>query len=324
MNTSQPIRIFIGSSAKNIIEEKVFRYSLQKYTHAAIEVYAIDGQTGTATQVETGEVKELPKNAIGRIKGATAFSLARWAIPEWCGYQGRAIYCDSDQIALADLSDLWNFELSGAPFAAVPVKQAKCHRHYVQHFLKDYLTPDHEYYLASVMLIDCEKTSAWNLEALVQLMDQKQFSMSDLMYLGEGFRHHFGFEVKALPSGWNHLDYVDESSKIVHFTDLTRQPWRFHHHPISEFWEQFFLEAIAQGFLPKADILAACDQGWITKRIKALAMLEQPLPKPLSRLWRQWSLLRFYTLEVPANLMGRVWKSIVFRWNHRAEQLRNA
>jgi lipopolysaccharide biosynthesis glycosyltransferase len=324
MDASQPIRLFIGSSAKNIIEEKVFRYTLKKYTTAPIEVYAIDGQTGTATQVETGEVKELPKNIIGRIKGATAFSLARWAIPEWCSYQGRAIYCDSDQVALASLSELWNFELSGAPFAAVSVKQAKCHRHYVQHFLKEYLKPDQEYYLASVMLIDCEKTKDWNLEALVQRIDQKAFSMSDLMYLGAAFRQHYGFEVKPLPCEWNHLDYVDETSKIVHFTDLTRQPWRFHHHPIAEFWEQIFLEAIAQGFLPKQDVIMACERGWITKRVKALGLLEQPLPSALNRLWRQWSLLVFYTVEVPRNLVLRGWKSIVFRWNHRFNQLRNA
>jgi lipopolysaccharide biosynthesis glycosyltransferase len=315
--TSEPIRIFIGSSPKNIVEEKVFRYTLQKYTNAAIEVYAIDGQTGTATQVETGEVKELPKNVIGRIKGATAFSLARWAIPQWCNYQGRAIYCDSDQVTLTDISELWNFDLSGSPFAAVPVKQAKCHRHYVQHFLKDYLKPDNEYYLASVMLIDCEKTSVWNLETLVELLDQKQFSMSDLMYLGKGFREHFQFEVKPLPCEWNHLDYVDASSKIVHFTDLTRQPWRFHHHPIAEFWEQIFLESIRQGFLDKQDVIMACDQGWVTQRIKALALLDKPLPMFLSRLWRQWSLLLFYLIDVPKGVVLRGWRSLTFRWNHR-------
>jgi hypothetical protein len=38
---------------------------------------------------------------------ATPFSGFRWAIPEVCGFQGRAIYSDSDVIFMADVADLW-------------------------------------------------------------------------------------------------------------------------------------------------------------------------------------------------------------------------
>jgi len=39
---------------------------------------------------------------------ATPFSGFRWGIPAACGYQGQAIYMDSDMIILADLAELWN------------------------------------------------------------------------------------------------------------------------------------------------------------------------------------------------------------------------
>jgi hypothetical protein len=39
---------------------------------------------------------------------ATPFSGFRWGIPAACGYQGQAIYMDSDMIILEDLAKLWN------------------------------------------------------------------------------------------------------------------------------------------------------------------------------------------------------------------------
>jgi lipopolysaccharide biosynthesis glycosyltransferase len=177
-NISQPIKIFIGSSPQNIIEEKVFRYTLQKYTVSPIEIHIINGKAGSVKNIGTGEMKELPTHLIHRIKGATAFSLARWAIPQWCGYQGKAIYCDSDQIALSDISALWNYDLCGSALAAVPIKKATCFKHYRDNFLKFYLKSDDDFHLASVMLFDCEKAS-WSFESLINLLDEGKFSLSD-------------------------------------------------------------------------------------------------------------------------------------------------
>ncbi len=39
---------------------------------------------------------------------ATPFSGFRWGIPAACGYEGQAIYMDSDMIILEDLAELWN------------------------------------------------------------------------------------------------------------------------------------------------------------------------------------------------------------------------
>ena len=38
---------------------------------------------------------------------ATPFSGFRWAIPEYCGFEGRAIYMDTDVIVLCDLAEMW-------------------------------------------------------------------------------------------------------------------------------------------------------------------------------------------------------------------------
>jgi lipopolysaccharide biosynthesis glycosyltransferase len=320
---SEPIRIFIGSSPKNTIEEAVFRYTLQKYTTSAIEIHVINGQAGTATNLNTGEVKSLPPNLIGRIPGATAFSLGRWAIPEWCGYRGKAIYCDSDQVLLADLAQLWNFDLSGCTLAAVPVKQAKSATAYIDSYLQTYLNVEDDYYLASVMLIDCEKAAQLSLSSLVEAMDRQAFSMSDLMYLGETFRQYLGVEVKTLPSEWNHLDYVDGTSKLVHFTNLDSQPWRFHHHPIAQFWEDIFLDAIAENAISQETVKLAYANGWITARIKAIAALDQQYPESVNQIWRRWSRIRLAIARFFTHQIKRV-KFVLSRLSERSASVENA
>jgi len=51
---------------------------------------------------------------------STPFSGFRWGIPEYCGFEGQAIYMDSDMIIQADLAELWN-----APWEENAVLQSK-------------------------------------------------------------------------------------------------------------------------------------------------------------------------------------------------------
>ena len=281
-----PIRIFIGSSVRNVIEQKVYCYTLKKHTQRPIDFNIIDGLNGTVTNLDTGEVKQLPSDTTKYIPGATAFTLARWAIPEWCGYQGKAIYCDSDQLAMADIAELWDLDLGESFFAAVPVKKAKCYPHYVRLFLQNYLEAEDDYYLASVMLMDCEKASGWSLDSLVKLVNAGAFTLEQMMYLCAPFRDYFGITIKALPNEWNHLDVVYPESKIVHFTDMSTQPWLFHHNMISDLWDRLFLEAVDQNEVKRADIIQANQLGYLTKRHQVVSALGRPLRSIVNWIWR--------------------------------------
>jgi hypothetical protein len=42
---------------------------------------------------------------------STPFSGFRYGIPEYCGYQGKAIYQDDDQLWLSDPAELWDMEI---------------------------------------------------------------------------------------------------------------------------------------------------------------------------------------------------------------------
>lgn len=43
----------------------------------------------------------------------TDFSCFRFAVPELCGFEGRAIYLDADMLVLHDIKDLWDRDLKG-------------------------------------------------------------------------------------------------------------------------------------------------------------------------------------------------------------------
>lgn len=290
--THQPIRIFIGSSCRNRVEEKVFVYSLLKHTNTPLEINIINGETGSVT-MHNGEEKQLPAIVSDRLKGATAFSLARYAIPQWCGFQGKAIYCDSDQISREDIAHLWNFKLSGAAVAAVDVKAAESGKYYVNSFLQQLVASPNPYYLTSVMLLDCSKLQAWSLESMIQALNQNQFSYAELMFLGPDFLRQTPIEIAALPSEWNHLDVLTPASKIVHFTDLTSQPWLFHHNAVSAFWETFYLEAVQQGFVKPEDIEEAYQRNVISKRIKNLPQMTGGIGQLTNYVWRTWAAAAF-------------------------------
>lgn len=284
---TQPIRIFIGSSSRNVLEEKVFVYSLQKYSSLPIEVNILDGETGSV-RFQNGEVKELPATVRHAMKGATAFSLARFAIPQWCNYQGRAIYCDSDQLLLQDLAELWNMDLEGAGATAVHVRDAESNPYYVNSFLKSLMESSEDYYLTSVMLMDCEQLKTWDIEAIVEQFNQGKFSYSEMMFFGKAFTQSIPTEVKRLPTEWNHLDVLTQNTKLVHFTDLTSQPWLFHHNKTGTLWERFYLEAIEQGFVPDAVIQQAYEKGVISKRIRDLAQTHDAWGRFWNEIWRTW------------------------------------
>jgi Glycosyl transferase family 8 len=286
-NSVEPIRIFIGSSLKNSVEEAVMRYTLQKYSRSALEIHVMDGITGVAKNLSTGETKSLPAGMAERIPNATAFSLARWAIPEWCNHQGRALYFDSDQLAIADVAELWNYDLAGAMLAAVQIKQVKCHQYYIDHFLDPLIQANEIFHLTSVMVMDCQKTP-WNISQLVDLMDQNAFSFTNLMNLGEQFRQYFNCQVALMPREWNHLNCIDRDSKLVHFTDLTDQPWRFDHNDISDLWERFYLEAIDAGMIPQSTLDTAFERKGILPRIKALGEMPKLIRRPINWVWRTW------------------------------------
>lgn len=104
--TTNP-KIFIGCSANHEDAESqvVLEYTLRSKSSLPLDItwmklsrnpgspFYSDGENGWNTSI-----------------WATPFSGFRWAVPELTGFQGKAIYMDSDMIVMSDIAELWNQE----------------------------------------------------------------------------------------------------------------------------------------------------------------------------------------------------------------------
>jgi len=106
----EPIRIFVGTSANNedAEAEMVLEYTLRKNTTHPLDI----------TWMRQTKDEDSPWGGWQTQRWSTPFSGFRWAIPEVCGYHGRAIYMDVDQLNLRDIADLFSVDLKNHPMAA--------------------------------------------------------------------------------------------------------------------------------------------------------------------------------------------------------------
>ena len=106
-----PVQIFIGSSSngEDAVSENVYEYTLRKNMP--------DRPLGITWMRQTN-IKEDFWYGFDTRHWSTPFSGFRWAIPEACGFQGRAIYTDEDMVNNRNIGDLFDIDMQGKPFAA--------------------------------------------------------------------------------------------------------------------------------------------------------------------------------------------------------------
>ncbi len=127
---------------------------------------------------------------------ATPFSCFRFTVPYACGFQGRAIYADSDTIWRGDAAELWRMPMDRGHVVAARDRSKFC-----------------------ISLWDCEKAKA-HLLPLEQLR-RRDGHQGQSMY----FRTR-PWLVRSFGAAWNYLDDTDDGpfTNVVHYTDLRFQP----------------------------------------------------------------------------------------------------
>jgi len=206
------IRIFIGTSpnGEDSVAEKTLEYSLLKHSSEPLDIVFMRNR-------EDGFLGEF--NSSG---WATPFTNLRWTIPEYCNFEGRAIYMDVDQLNLRDISILYNMDLQGSAIGSRSNRLC-------------------------VMVIDCEKLG--NLLAPVEKI-RKTPKYGSQIYRSM-LLHSQNFDPR-----WNCLDGEGRAIDDIwhlHFTKMPTQPWKpawykgthqEHARPdLVELWEQYRDEA---------------------------------------------------------------------------------
>jgi hypothetical protein len=190
----EPIKLFIGTSAngEDADAEMVYEHSLREHVTGPLEI----------TWMRQSHDPESIWGCWDASRWPTPFSGFRWAIPEACGFTGKALYTDVDMINFRDIRELWNTDLQGRVAAA----------------RRGTRFGGHEF---CVMLIDCEKLG--DLVMPVSRMKQLPESHFRLIQALSGSN-----AILDLDPRWNVLDgetlALDEMWQ-VHFTCMGSQPW---------------------------------------------------------------------------------------------------
>jgi hypothetical protein len=224
------VRLFVGTSDKDDRTiERIYLYSLLKNTNADLEV----------VWLRPSMFPDWKRKGWG-----TPFTCFRYAIPELCGFKGRALYTDCDMINFRDILDLWRTDLDGKPFGMVWDS--------LQMNNAQYRNTDQErgWWCDSVMLIDCEKAKDYVHPIKEQAQWDGTYKWSFMESIGSPVKEKSTHIVQELDSRWNSFDGCDTSYPYtrpwpkdnkkdlpldviwqVHLTALSYQPWHPKYNP---------------------------------------------------------------------------------------------
>jgi hypothetical protein len=226
---SDPLRIYIGCSPAEWLPAKVLEHSIRRNTSRPVEVTRL-----CDVPIEIPVPKD-PKN-----RAVTLFSFQRFIVPEAAGFQGMALYLDSDMLVFGDIGELFDIgeEYRAAKWSAPICKPPG--------------------WQSAVMLFaQCEDEPS--IGRLVHMMDAGKLSYSQLMNLksvSDRVADAFGKE-------WNHTDKRDASTKLLHFTATSTQPWVYRDHPHGELWLKELDRAQVAGLISEAEIRAEIMRGHV-------------------------------------------------------------
>jgi len=240
----EKVRVFIGSEPKTEIARKVLESSIRRRTSADVEFTVM---IGPRWEYDTKGI------TVG-----TGFSLRRFMIPEYCGWAGRAIYLDSDQVVFGDILDLWE-AADRDPLAG---------RSTWTTYQKDKYNPTPAPQTA-VMVIDCaaaQPEGGWHLDRVMALLKGAT---------RETYARYMHCETAAsrpdarqwwtakppgrLPTEWNHLNvYEPGKTQLLHYTKEPEQPWYKPDHPYAVLWQQELQVALGRGEVTAAEVRDAC------------------------------------------------------------------
>ncbi|MFM9842811.1 MAG: ELM1/GtrOC1 family putative glycosyltransferase [Dongiaceae bacterium] len=201
-----PVRLFLGSEDAQYRAERIFLYALEQVRDPgrAYEIFVMRDMAGYK-----------PRG------WRTGFTNYRFAIPDYAGRSGKAIYNDVDQIYLADPGPMFDLDLGDHGFLAVSASDT------------------------SVMVMDCGRMAAvWNLPA-ASAQSKERLHADAASFWG------------PLDPAWNSRDaeYAEGRSKLLHFTAMHTQPWQpfpedyaYRQHPQADLWLDLERRADAAGY----------------------------------------------------------------------------
>lgn len=210
---------------------------LEQYIPARVLEYSI--RKHTLLDVNVMRLGEMISGT--KFKGRTPFSGQRFEIPKLNKFIDKAVYLDSDMLVFHDISDL----LEQSEDTAV----SACR-------IRENINRKPQY---SVMVIDCEK-ARWDTDIIsAAAAVSYDATMFDLDFEDDKSR--------GIEPYWNDLEYFDQNTKLLHFTDMDKQPWISKANPLRQIWLNELQEAVENNFITIQELIEASQKGDISPDI---------------------------------------------------------
>lgn len=232
LGIESPIRIFVGAGDQQLIPGLVLKHSIEKHATMSVNVTIMNEWTHPMPK----DAKNMPR---------TPFSFQRFMIPEKCGYEGHAIYMDSDMLVFGDVKEMWQAPMTKLVLA---MRNDDIDKHKAKF---------------SVIKIDCEK-SDWPIKGIIDSLDWGYTDYENLVFNCSPAIAKSGIEDGWNPD-WNSLEeYTECKTKLLHYTEMYNQPWLVNpDHPLGYLWFAELKEAVADGSISKELITDHVSKRWL-------------------------------------------------------------
>lgn len=265
----EPMRVFVGADESQLVAVAALEHSIRKHASKPVEFT-------TLIDLPVPEPRD-PAN-----RARTGFSFYRFLIPKLCGYQGRALYLDSDMQVFADLAELWEIPFEDATvlctYQPEPPEEWKDNPSF---------KPGRH---LAVMMLDCSRLH-WDIDEIIGGLDEGRYGykelMNDLCIVPDEQI------AERIPVEWNSLEHYEPGrTKLLHYTVVPTQPWKNDKNPLADVWLEGFREALASGVLAPEVVTRGIEAGHVKPSLddeldEALGP-DRPRPRavPSSRLSR--------------------------------------
>ncbi len=229
------IKVYVGTQVEQMLAVKVLEYSIRKYTQQPVSVMPLFAAIDAAGI-------EIPMPTDPHLRPRTPFSFQRFAIPQLNGYEGRAIYLDSDMQVFRDIQELWTWEFDGADVLSV------------------YEPPDSgRLPQFSVMVLNCQQLR-WHVAELIHQLEAGRWTYQQfILEMAPA-----GTVAAVLPTEWNNLErFSPGKTALVHYTDMNKQPWLNVRNPLASLWCQDLLAAVEEGYISRTDVVNEVQKGYV-------------------------------------------------------------
>lgn len=210
------LKIFIGWDSREPECSDVLAYSLRKHASIPLDIHYL-------------KLAELDFDRPLDPLQSTEFTYSRFLVPHFCHYEGKAVFMDCDMLCLGDIKELNDLDMG--PYALRVVKHDHRPIEKIKMDGKIQTTYPRKNW-SSLMIMNCAELGLWSKQVVENMSGAYLHRFKDIP----------DDRIGEIPNTWNTLDWMDEHTRLIHYTK--GGPWfeEWRDHPYGAIWLQYLDE----------------------------------------------------------------------------------